>query len=291
MSIGAPALSTAAWAEPEVGDVELDRQPGDLARDLGGALEVQVADGHLGALGGEPPRDRRADPAGAAGDEGLLALRASWRSAAYSGRPVACSPVAEPIPIIGGTGALGYGLAVRWARAGEQIVIGSRKAERAAEAAERVRAGRRDAEVEGLENAEAATRGPIVFLTVPFRAQSETLTNLKRGALSRGRSWSIARSPPLPRSAARPRGRIGVWQGSAAQQAAGDGPRRRHRDLGAPHGQRARARRGRSARRGHPHLRRPQGGQGAGGRAGRARSRACARSTPAPSRWPGSSRR
>ena len=41
------------------------------------------------------------------------------------------------------------------------------------------------AEVEGLENAEAATRGPIVFLTVPFRAQSETLTNLKE-ALSEG---------------------------------------------------------------------------------------------------------
>ena len=68
--------------------------------------------------------------------------------------------MAEPIPIIGGTGALGYGLAVRWTQAGEQIVIGSRKAERAAEAADRVRAVFADAEVEGLENAEAADQGP-----------------------------------------------------------------------------------------------------------------------------------
>src|SRR5262249_6852903 len=111
--------------------------------------------------------------------------RASCLPAAYSGRPVACSPMAEPIPIIGGTGALGYGLAVRWAQAGEHVVIGSRQAERAAEAADRVRAAAPDAEVEGLQNAEAAGRGPIVFLTVPFRAQSETLTNL-RDALQPG---------------------------------------------------------------------------------------------------------
>jgi predicted dinucleotide-binding enzyme len=47
--------------------------------------------------------------------------------------------VAEPIPIIGGTGALGYGLAVRLLRAGQTIVIGSRKPERAEEAAKRLR--------------------------------------------------------------------------------------------------------------------------------------------------------
>ena len=88
--------------------------------------------------------------------------------------------MAEPIPIIGGTGALGYGLALRWAQAGEQIVIGSRKRERAEEAAIRVRNAAPGAQVEGLGNEDAAGRGPIVFLTVPFRAQSETLTNLKQ---------------------------------------------------------------------------------------------------------------
>jgi 8-hydroxy-5-deazaflavin:NADPH oxidoreductase len=126
--------------------------------------------------------------------------------------------VAEPIPIIGGTGALGYGLAVRWAQAGEQIVIGSRQAERAAEAADRVRAAVADAQVEGLENAEAVTRGPIVFLTVPFRAQSETLTNLKE-ALQRGQILVDCTVPTAAAISGKASRTIGVWQGSAAQQA------------------------------------------------------------------------
>jgi len=126
--------------------------------------------------------------------------------------------VAEPIPIIGGTGALGYGLAVRWTQAGEQIVIGSRKAERAAEAADRVRAVFADAEVEGLENAEAVTRGPIVVLTVPFRAQSETLTNLKE-ALQAGQILVDCTVPTAAAISGKASRTIGVWQGSAAQQA------------------------------------------------------------------------
>jgi len=126
--------------------------------------------------------------------------------------------VADPIPIIGGTGALGYGLAVRWTQAGEQIVIGSRKAERAAEAADRVRAVFADAEVEGLENAEAVTRGPIVVLTVPFRAQSETLTNLKE-ALQAGQILVDCTVPTAAAISGKASRTIGVWQGSAAQQA------------------------------------------------------------------------
>ena len=64
-------------------------------------------------------------------------------------------------------------------------MIGSRKPERAEEAATRLREAVPGAEIEGLENGEAAKRGSIVFLTVPFRAQSETLTNLKE-ALTEG---------------------------------------------------------------------------------------------------------
>ena len=78
--------------------------------------------------------------------------------------------MSEPVPIIGGTGALGAGLALRWARAGIPTVIGSRAAERAEEAAARVRDAVEGADVEGLQNEEAARRGEIVFLTVPFRA-------------------------------------------------------------------------------------------------------------------------
>jgi NADPH-dependent F420 reductase len=124
----------------------------------------------------------------------------------------------DPIPIIGGTGALGYGLAVRLARAGQTIVIGSRKPERAEEAAERVRKEVPGAEVEGLENGEAAQRGPIVFLAVPFRAHSETLTNLKE-ALSEGQLLVDCTVPLAAAVAGKATRTIGVWQGSAAQQA------------------------------------------------------------------------
>jgi hypothetical protein len=123
----------------------------------------------------------------------------------------------DPIPIIGGTGALGYGLAVRWARAGRAIVIGSRKPERAAEAAERVRAAT-GGDIEGLENAEAARRGPIVFLTVPFRAQSETLPKL-REALSEPQLLVDCTVPTAAAVSGRATRLLGVWQGSAAEQA------------------------------------------------------------------------
>ncbi len=123
----------------------------------------------------------------------------------------------DPIPIIGGTGALGYGLAVRWARAGRSVVIGSREAGRAAEAAERVRAAT-GGDVEGLVNAEAARRGPIVFLTVPFRAQSETLQNL-REALAAPQLLVDCTVPTAAAVSGKATRLLGVWQGSAAEQA------------------------------------------------------------------------
>ena len=126
--------------------------------------------------------------------------------------------MAEPIPIIGATGAFGYGLALRWARAGQAVVIGSRAAGRAEEAAERVCAEVDGAEVEGLQNAEAAARGPIVFLTVPFRAQSETLTNVK-DALAEGQLLVDCTVPTAAAVSGKASRTIGVWQGSAAQQA------------------------------------------------------------------------
>ena len=127
--------------------------------------------------------------------------------------------MADPIPIIGGTGALGYGLAVRWARGGQALVIGSRDAGRAQEAADRIRSEVEGARVEGLRNAEAAGRGPIVFLTVPFRAQSETLTNLKE-ALSAGQLLVDCTVPVAAAISGKATRTLGVWQGSAAQQAA-----------------------------------------------------------------------
>ncbi len=127
-------------------------------------------------------------------------------------------PPTEPIPIIGGTGALGAGLATRWAAAGVPVVLGSRSAERAEEAAAKIRAAVPGAEVSGLENGEAAGQGEIVFLTVPFRAQSENLNNL-REALRPGQLLVDCTVPLAAAVSGKATRSLGVWQGSAAQQA------------------------------------------------------------------------
>jgi NADPH-dependent F420 reductase len=124
----------------------------------------------------------------------------------------------EPIPIIGGTGALGAGLATRWAQAGVPVVLGSRAAERAEEAATKVRGVVPGADVTGLENGDAAKQGRIVFLTVPFRAQSENLNNL-REALSPGQILVDCTVPLAAAVSGKATRSLGVWQGSAAQQA------------------------------------------------------------------------
>jgi NADPH-dependent F420 reductase len=124
----------------------------------------------------------------------------------------------EPIPIIGGTGALGYGLALRWAGAGVPVVIGSRSAERAEQAAARVREAVPEALADGLVNEAAATRGPVVVLTVPFRAQSENLNNL-RGVLQPGQMLVDCTVPLAAAVSGKATRSLGVWQGSAAQQA------------------------------------------------------------------------
>ena len=85
----------------------------------------------------------------------------------------------DQVTVIGGTGALGAGLALRLAVAGVPVVIGSRDHDRARHAAARVREGAGGADVRGLDNGAAAEASEVVFLCVPFRNQSETLTNLK----------------------------------------------------------------------------------------------------------------
>ena len=119
----------------------------------------------------------------------------------------------ETVPIIGGTGALGFGLARRFARAGVPVAIGSRDAGRAQEAAAKAGDG-----VEGLDNADAATRGPIVVLTVPFRAQSENLTNLK-SVLQEDQILVDATVPLAAAVSGKATRLLGVPQGSAAEQA------------------------------------------------------------------------
>jgi NADPH-dependent F420 reductase len=124
----------------------------------------------------------------------------------------------SPVPIVGATGALGFGLALRLARAGVPVVIGSRRLESAEEAAEKLRAKVPDADVQGLQNADAARSGPLVILSVPFRAQSENLTNLKE-VLEEGQILVDATVPLAAAVSGKATRLLGVPQGSAAEQA------------------------------------------------------------------------
>jgi NADPH-dependent F420 reductase len=123
------------------------------------------------------------------------------------------------VTVIGGSGALGAGLALRLAVAGVPVVIGSRDHQRARQAAGRVREQTPNAGVEGRENGPAAEASEVVFLCVPFRNQSETLTNLKPH-LRDGQLVVDATVPLAAAVSGRATRVLGVWQGSAAQQAA-----------------------------------------------------------------------
>jgi len=124
------------------------------------------------------------------------------------------------IAVIGGTGPAGTGLALRWARAGETVIIGSRDAARAQQAAEtiRKRAGA-NAQVSGMENSAACAASDLLVLTVPFEGQAALLKQLKPAI--RAGSILIDATVPLAASVGGRASRtIGVWQGSAAQQTA-----------------------------------------------------------------------
>src|SRR5437868_1079764 len=126
--------------------------------------------------------------------------------------------MSRPIAIVGGTGKEGFGLALRWARAGETVIIGSRDAKRAQGAAERIKqqAGP-SARVSGETNAAACTTTDLIVLTVPFAGHAELLNQLK--PVIRPGSIVIDTTVPLAASiGGRATRTLGVWQGSAAQQ-------------------------------------------------------------------------
>lgn len=85
----------------------------------------------------------------------------------------------KTISIIGGTGALGTGMAARWARAGYRIVIGSRKTEKAIDSATALSNELPDTSIEGMQNRAAAAAGDVVILTVPFAHQRPTLEDIR----------------------------------------------------------------------------------------------------------------
>ena len=128
-------------------------------------------------------------------------------------------PDSRPIAILGGTGPAGMGLALRLARAGETIIVGSRDTLRAQAAADQIkRKAGSEARVSGMENSAACSAADILVLTVPFESQATLLKQLKPAI----RPGSILIDATVALAAGvggRASRTLGVWQGSAAQQA------------------------------------------------------------------------
>ena len=124
----------------------------------------------------------------------------------------------EHVAVIGATGDLGFGLALRWARAGIEIVIGSRAADRAEGAAARLKERVPGARVTGLVNQAAASFSDVLVVAVPFAGQAE----IYRSIADHIRDDAVVVDCTVPLATAvggRAVQTLGVWHGSAAQQA------------------------------------------------------------------------
>lgn len=122
--------------------------------------------------------------------------------------------------MIGGTGAQGFGLALRWAQAGETVLIGSRDAARAQHAAEKIKKKLGPhAKVTGDENRAVCAACDLIVLTLPFEGHATLLKELKPSI----RPGAIVVDTTVPLAASvggRATRTLTVWQGSAAEQTA-----------------------------------------------------------------------
>ncbi len=126
--------------------------------------------------------------------------------------------MARKIAILGGTGPEGSGLAYRLAKAGEEIVIGSRDAGRAQGTAKQLReriGG--NVRIEGMDNLSAAGACDVAVLTIPFSGAAALLKQLK--SVWKPGTIVIDTTVPLAATVGGAATRVlGVWQGSAAEQ-------------------------------------------------------------------------
>lgn len=118
------------------------------------------------------------------------------------------------IAIVGGTGAEGSGLALRFAQAGARVRIGSRTLEKAQQTARSI-----GDQASGHTNPDAVASAAIVILTVPLSAQVETLKSI-RGSIAPGAILVDATVPLEVAIGGRVSRMLTLWDGSAAQQAA-----------------------------------------------------------------------
>ena len=125
------------------------------------------------------------------------------------------------IAIIGGTGDQGLGLALRFVKAGEDVIIGSRDVKKAENAVNTIKEMLEDEEISnirGSTNIDAAKDGDIILLTVPLQAQIITLRSIKEYI---GDKIVIDATVPLDGClGGKPTRYVDVWQGSAAERTA-----------------------------------------------------------------------
>jgi NADPH-dependent F420 reductase len=121
--------------------------------------------------------------------------------------------------MVGGTGAEGSGLALRFAKAGLRVLVGSRNLDRAQAAAREIAAQAGTGEVTGHTNSDAVSKAAIVILTVPLSAQVETLKSI-RTSFASGAILVDATVPLEVAIGGRVSRTVTLWDGSAAQQAA-----------------------------------------------------------------------
>jgi 8-hydroxy-5-deazaflavin:NADPH oxidoreductase len=123
------------------------------------------------------------------------------------------------IAIVGGTGDLGFGLALHLARGGEEVIIGSRSEERGEEAARRanelLEGG---ATLGGAENTQAAAAADVVFVTVPYAGQADIYRSIANH-VPEGAVVCDTTTPLATAVGGRPWQVLRPWPGSAAEQA------------------------------------------------------------------------
>jgi NADPH-dependent F420 reductase len=122
------------------------------------------------------------------------------------------------IAVIGGTGDEGHGLALRWVKAGYDVIIGSRAAERAESTAKGIEDRLEGGSVSGLDNPAAAAAADVVVVTVPYSGQAV----IYRSIADHIGEQTVVVDCTVPVAASvggKATHTLGVWQGSAAQQA------------------------------------------------------------------------
>lgn len=122
------------------------------------------------------------------------------------------------VAIVGGTAGLGKGLAIRLGLAGAEVLIGSRQAEKAVQVSDEVLAIIGEATVRGGANEEVVSQAEVVIVTVPYPGQAATYKAIK-GQMKAGTVIVDCTVPLASEVGGKSTRVLGVWEGSAAQQA------------------------------------------------------------------------